>query len=186
MAGRPRPRGGPLTGAGRSGAPSVGEARLLQRLRRGEPGAADELWRAWGPAVAACCLAVAPDRDGGIALARALQAELGAHARAWPLGHAHCCLVAAWVLRRVSEALELPGLDGIVVAVPPAWAAAAPVGPELQRRLRALPAELRLVYVVDLLLGCPADQTAALTGLDEQALRHARAAAAWKLVERTA
>lgn len=159
---------------------SLSEARLVQRLRRGEPAALQELWARWRGPVWAVCRSMSADRASGVQLLAGLYAELGAQARAWQEDQPLCCAVAAWVLTGVKRELQLPDPTGIHAPLPDA--AQRVDRPTAQRRLASLPPEIRLVYLVDLMFRCPASLTAELTGWSEDQIRAARANAAWALV----
>jgi hypothetical protein len=49
-------------------------------------------------------------------------------------------------------------------------------------RVAGIPGTPRLVYLLDLFFGCPADELARLTGLPEESLRDARADATFRML----
>ena len=159
---------------------SLSEARLVQRLRSGEPAALRELWTRWQGPVWAVCRAMADDRAAGVQLLARLDAELGAQSRSWQEDRPLCCAVAAWLLTSLKRELQLPDPAGIHSPLP--GAVQRVDQQSAQQRLSALPPETRLVYLVDLMFRCPASLTAELTGWSEDQIRAARANAAWALV----
>jgi hypothetical protein len=157
---------------------SLDDARLLQRVRRGEPdgvlrvwdGAKDELW--------SVCLAMAPDR--ALELLQDLYDGLWSETRAWRADVAVCCLVAAYAWRRLEALLQLGPIPDIDRSVPSALEV--PSADQIAARLAGVPGTARLVYLLDLFFGCPADELARLTGLREEALRDARADATFRVL----
>ena len=118
--------------------------------------------------------------------ARALLAEawrrLRRSAKGWSTEISVCCHISAELWALVSEALELPPLDGILPSVP---GAIRPVRPEEVVSVLALvPPTARLVYLLDLLLGCPSAVLASLSGVPEGDIRAARSAVTWVMVGR--
>ncbi len=168
---------------GASGGPppvSMAEARLIQRLRRGEPAAWEALWGAWRDR---CWSVVAPmgrDRAHAVALLAEVYRTLPGVVRSWSPGTPLYCLVGVHTYTTVAAAMELGTIDGIDIGVP--TATHTPSADDAVRTLASLPDHVRLVYLLDLFFGCPAGTTATLAGVDELDLRHARARAAYAIV----
>jgi DNA-directed RNA polymerase specialized sigma24 family protein len=159
---------------------SLEEARLLQRVRRGEP---DGILRAWDDAkddLWSVCVAMANDETEALELLRDLYDGLWSETRGWRADVAICCWMAAYAWRRLQALLQLPPLGGIdrnvssTLEVPGADAVAA--------RVAEIPGPTRLVYLLDLFFGCPADELARLTQIHEEALRDARADATFRML----
>jgi DNA-directed RNA polymerase specialized sigma24 family protein len=156
------------------------DARLLQRVRRGDPEGVEQLWDGAKDDLWSVCVAMTPDGDRALDLLRDLYDGLWSETRAWRVDAAICCLVAAYAWRRLQAVLQLEPLAGIdrgvssTLQVPGADAIAA--------RLAAIPGSTRLVYLLDLFFACPADELARLTALQEDALRDARADATFRML----
>lgn len=157
------------------------EFRLLSRAKVGEPAALAAVWRNWRNAIWSICLAMARDREHALSLLKTLYGELRSVIRGWTTDTTPCCLVATWIFRRLHALLELPDLQSIDAPAP--RAVSVPGHQQVAARVARLSPGLRLVYLIDLFFGCPAQKTAAILGVDEVALRHARAIAAWDLVK---
>ena len=159
---------------------SLEEARLLRRVRSGEQ---DGILRVWDDAkddLWSVCVAMARDEAEALELLRDLYDGLWSETRGWRSDVAICCLLAAYAWRRLQALLQLPPIAGIdrnvssTLEVPGADAVAA--------RVAAIPGQVRLVYLLDLFFGCPADELARLTQLQEEALRDARADATFRML----
>lgn len=159
---------------------SLVEARLVQGVRRADPGALQEVWDTWKHAAWSVCRAMAPDAEAARLLLVAVYREFPRQARTFTTEHPLCCQVGALVHLVLAAELDLPELSE--VQPEPPVQPRAPEGDELARRLAALPPELRLVYLLDLFFHCPSAETSSLTGISETALRHARSRVAWALV----
>lgn len=159
---------------------SLADVRLLNQARSGDPAAVRQLWTQWRTPMWSVCRSMAADKAEAVALLQALYAELPLAVRGWARDEPMCCLVGTWVFRRVSASLELERVAGIEVHAP--QTVCAPTRADAAVRIARLSPPVRLVYLVDLFFGCPASTTAALLGVDELDLRHARSAAAWSVV----
>jgi hypothetical protein len=159
---------------------SLDEARLLQRIRLGEPDGVDRVWEDAKDDLWSVCVAMTANETEALRLLRDLYDGLWSETRGWRGDVAICCLLAAYAWRRLEALLQLPPLGGIdrgvssTLEVPGADAVAA--------RVAAIPGPMRLVYLLDLFFGCPADELARLTRLREDALRDARAAATFRIL----
>ena len=157
------------------------EFRLLTRAKSGEQAALAEVWRTWRNAIWSICLAMARDQEHALSLLKALYGDLRSVIGGWTPEITPCCLAATWIFRRLHGLLELPELQSIDAPAP--RAVAVPSQHQVAARVARLSPGIRLVYLIDLFFGCPAQTTAAILGVDEVALRHARATAAWDLVK---
>ncbi|MCB9780759.1 MAG: hypothetical protein H6742_19480 [Alphaproteobacteria bacterium] len=159
---------------------SLADARLVQRLRQGEPAAFDELWAQWQRPIWSLCNAMADDRAQALSLLQDVHGALSLACRGFAPDVSLCCHVSSLVYRRLQQRLELAPLDGIDIDVP------AHTGPppraQLAARLRAVPAELRVVYLLDVFFHCPAGTLSQLLQCSEVDVRHARAQVAFALV----
>ena len=171
--------GAPVAAAAHNVA-SLADRRLLHRLQAGEPAAFAALWADWRDAAWSACRAMQPDRDRAVGLLTRIYRELPRSARGWDARHPLCCLMGAHVFQSLGAALQLDLPAGIDPDIPPS--VRAPTPQEVQARLSSLDPAVRLVYVADLLFGCPATTLAALLAVDEQQLRAARSAAAFAVV----
>ncbi len=159
---------------------SLAEARLVTQAKAGETAALAQIWADWRTPLWSICLAMADDKPHALELLRALYAELPVVVRGWSRDTSLCCLVATWVFRRLHATLELAQLESIDAPAPAV--VSVPSRKVVAERIARLSPRIRLVYLIDLFFGCPADTTAAILQVDEVALRHARAVAAWSLV----
>ena len=159
---------------------SLADRRLVERLRRGEPGAADELWVARRDAVWAVCRAMADSRDAAVALLQQVYLELPRAGRGFDPQAPVCCGVAAWLWRDIGGLLELPPLVDIEPVPPDRHAELSPA--QVVGRLGALEPNVRLVYLIDLYFGCPVGRLAELVAIAEPDLRAARTQAVWGLL----
>lgn len=159
---------------------SLAEARLLQRLRRGEPAALQVVWDDWKHAIWSICKAMDADPEGARALLLAVYRDFPSAARGWEHEHALCCQVGALVYSVLSEALSLPVLLDFSPELPSE--VADPTPEQVLQRIAEIPPLHRLVYLVDLFFHCPSAETSSILGISEMALRHARTQAAWALV----
>ncbi len=159
---------------------SLEDAKLLHRVRRGEPDGIERVWQDAKDDLWSVCVAMADDESEALGLLRDLYDGLWNETRGWRADVAICCLIAAYAWRRLQTLLQLPPIGGIdrsvssTLEVPAADAVAA--------RLAAIPGPARLVYLLDLFFGCPADELARLTALQEDALRDARADATFRML----
>ena len=159
---------------------SLEDAKLLQRIRRGEPDGVLRVWNDNKDELWSVCVAMSRDETEALDLLRDLYDGLWSETRGWRTDAAVCCLLAAYAWRRLQALLQLAPLGGIdrsvssTLEVPGADAVAA--------RVAAIPGPVRLVYLLDLFFGCPADELARLTQLGEDALRDARAAATFRIL----
>lgn len=169
-----------MAGVGTDGTLSLADARLVRRLRSGETAAFQALWAAWRDRCWSVLRPMAASREEAVGLLRAVYLGLPQAVRSWPTDTALCCLVGGHVFRVARCELELPPITGIDAPVP--LALSAPDREGVARRVAAMPANVRLTYLVDLIFGCPAATTAALVGEDEHQLRLARAQGAWSIV----
>lgn len=161
---------------------SLAERRLVERLRRGEPAAVDELWMAQRDAVWAVCRAMAETQDGAVALLRQVYLDLPRAGRGFDVQAPLCCGMAAWLWRDIGGLLELAPLRGIEPVPPDRHAALAST--QVVARLGALEPNVRLVYLLDLYFGCPVGRLSDLVALPEADLRAARTQAVWGLLGR--
>jgi hypothetical protein len=165
---------------GADGTIALGDVRLGRRLRVGEPAAFQILWLKWRDQCWSVCSAMSHDRAESVALLGGVYTGLPGVFRGHPGSCPLCCLVAGHVYSVVQRNLELPPLGGIGINVPSA--VDTPDSALAARRVAAMSPNLRLVYLVDLFFGCPAANTAALTGANEDDVRAARSTAAWSVV----
>jgi hypothetical protein len=159
---------------------SLAEARLLQRVRSGEP---DGILRVWDDAkddLWSVCVAMSSDEAQALELLRDLYDGLWSETRGWRSDVAICCLLAAYAWRRLQALLQLPPLGGIDRSV--ASTLEVPGVDAVAARVAAIPGPMRLVYLLDLFFGCPADELARLTQIHEEALRDARADATFRML----
>jgi DNA-directed RNA polymerase specialized sigma24 family protein len=159
---------------------SLDDARLLQRLRRGEPDGFETVWERAKDDLWSVCVAMSDGEPEARGLLEDLYEGLWSETRAWRVDAAICCLVATYAWRRISALLELPALGGIDKGVMPPFEV--PSADAVTARIVQIPRPIRLVYLLDLFFGCPADELARMTSLQEAALRDARAAATWRML----
>lgn len=159
---------------------SIVEARLVQGLRRGDPAAFDALWTRWKRPIWSLCNGMADDRAHAQALLQDIYGALGTDCRGWSPDVSLCCHVSSLVYQRLQQRLELPQLDGIDIDVPEHTGT--PTRADVQARLRAVPPELRVVYLLDVFFRCPAGTLSQLLQCEENDVRHARARVAFALV----
>lgn len=163
-----------------SRAVSLEDARLLQRIRRGEP---DGILRAWDESkdeLWSVCVAMTKDESEALELLRDLYDGLWSETRAWRTDVAICCSMAAYAWRRLQARLQLPPLGGIDRDV--TFTLEVPGADGVAARVAAISGPIRLVYLLDLFFGCPADELARLTQLAEESLRDARADATFRML----
>jgi hypothetical protein len=159
---------------------SLEEARLLQRIRRGEPDGVDRVWDDAKDDLWSVCVAMAADETEALGLLRDLYDGLWGETRGWRTDVATCCLLAAYAWRRLHALLQLAPLGGIDRSVSPTLEV--PGADAVAARVAAIPGPVRLVYLLDLFFGCPADELARLTQIHEDELRDARAAATFRIL----
>jgi DNA-directed RNA polymerase specialized sigma24 family protein len=162
---------------------SLADARLLQRLRRGDPDAVRVLWDDAKDDLWSVCAAMTDDRVARDLL-KDLYEGLWRETRGWRNDHAICCLLASYAWRRIAAVLELPPLRGIGGDVPSMLEC--PNEEVLRARIAGLSGPVRLVYLLDLFFACPLDVLAELTSLQASTLREARAEATFALLRRGA
>lgn len=163
-----------------TGMPSLSEARLVRRLRAGEPGAFRDLWGEWRDRCWSVIRPMVASREEAVALLRDVYLGLPQAVRGWPMDTPLCCLVGCHVFRQVRQRLELAPIAGIQADVP--QEVTAPDREGVARKISTMPANVRLIYLADLFFGCSAGTTARLVGEDEDQIRLARSQAAWTVV----
>lgn len=151
------------------------DGRQIGALRRGEPAAAAELWRSWSGALWSVCRAMAAAYPESWALYGAVARGVRAAAREWSPGLPLRLQLAAWLHGLLTERLALRPLAAALPWAPPRAKAGAPL-----EALAQLPAEIRLIFLLELLFDCPPDALApALNGAASEVLAASSAAWAW-------
>jgi len=163
-----------------AGAVPLDDARLIARLRRGDPAALSELWEGWKTRVWAICRGMATDTDQARALLQDLYGTLPGTVIGWSLDAPVCCQLSRHTWSRLHACLELETPAGIPLSVPDQTRA--PAAAEVGARLAEVPPELRVIYLLDIFFRCPAATLAALSGWQERDVRNARAMVAFHLV----
>lgn len=159
---------------------SMQDARLIARLRRGEREALAGLQEDWRDEIWSVCGAMTGSEGEARALVQTVWRSLRDETRVWSATTPLCCQLAGLVCRVIVERLSLPQPDA--EEMPFRFAERDVEAQEVAARVRQIPPATRLIFLLDLYFGCPADALAAATGVPVGAVRYARSAAIWRMV----